>query len=256
MHLQAEQLTLAKGSRELLKDVSMQCAAGEMIAICGPNGAGKSTLLRVLSGDERRFQGGVTVNNRMLADYSMAQLARVRAVMPQKVDMPFSFAARDIILMAAPPSVSHADQGRMLAEVGQLFDLGPLLARDYLHLSGGQQQRVQLARVVIQLLQPSLRGKPRFLLLDECTSAMDMAMQQRIFTSLARLKAENIGVVAVMHDLNLASRFADRIMMMHEGRNALCGAAEEVMLPGAIQRIFDLEVTVMQHPRHNCPVLL
>ncbi|HEY9032513.1 MAG TPA: heme ABC transporter ATP-binding protein [Pseudomonadales bacterium] len=255
MVLQAESVTVEKQRRRLLDNINMHCAAGEMLAICGPNGAGKSTLLRVLAGDQHS-SGRVDINGRPLPGYNAASLAMVRAVMPQKVELPFSFAVRDVILMGLRHGLPAASRQQLLDEVSGRFDLAGLLALDYQHLSGGQQQRVQLARVVIQLLQPGLRGQPRYLLLDECSSAMDVAMQQRMFASLRQLLADRIGVIAVMHDLNLASRFADRLLMLRDGRLVLSGSASEVIRPCHLQDVFALEAQVIRHPQHGCPVVL
>lgn len=255
MTLIAENLTIKANKKVLLTEANFRCEAGEVIALCGPNGAGKSTLLKALSGDLAYQEGRIMLNNQRLSDYSHRELALNRAVMPQNIELHFPFSAQQVIEMALLFTENQTDKRTIIQQVAELLSLQNLLHRNYCMLSGGEKQRVQLGRVIAQLLQASTSEK-KFLFLDECTSAMDMAMMHQAFSVLKDISQYGIGIIAVIHDLNLASLYADKIVMIKDQTTAFDGSPEKVITKEIITDVFSTNVSILPHPSLHCPVVL
>lgn len=246
--LEIQSIDYVIGDKTLLSQVELQVKAGELWVILGPNGAGKSTLLNVLSGELTRFQSQVFLNQQPLTAYSANQLARLRAVMPQSVGLEFGFLVKEIValgLLDAPRDQFETLVNQALA----LFDVSHLAQRNYLTLSGGEKQRTHLARVMAQILTPSNTSVERFLLLDECTSNLDLAHQQQVFKVLKQCAHEqNMGVVAVLHDLNLASQFADQALLLNHGEVYASGPVQTVLTKPNIETVYQCSVEVIKRP--------
>ncbi|WP_435948020.1 heme ABC transporter ATP-binding protein [Dryocola sp. BD586] len=249
--LQARRVSLRAGERVLLNDVSLSLSPGEVVALIGPNGAGKSTLLRVLTGYQLPDGGGVSLAERPLDEWTNEALSRQRAVMRQRSGMAFSWAVEDVIAMGRAPWPAN-DTRRVVSEVMALTGSDSLAGRDFCQLSGGEQQRVQLARALAQLWQ---RGQPHgWLFLDEPTSALDLYHQQHILRLLRRLALMGtLSVCVVVHDLNLAALWADRIILLHEGKVVAQGSPQEVLSEKTLTRWYQAELKVFSHPEHPTP---
>lgn len=242
--------------RDLLRDVSLQVAQGECVAVVGPNGAGKSTLFRLLSGEWAPSQGQIRFNGIPLKKWSLHDLARVRAVMPQASSLSFPFQVREVILMGRMPhDTGRAADEAIVDEVMSICDVQHLAQRHYTDLSGGERQRVQLARVLSQIWQPVALGQ-RLLLLDEPTSALDLAHQLDLMQLVRDVCGKAVTVLVIVHDLNLAARFADRVMMLHNGTPVAVGTPLEVMRPDLIECVFNVKTQVIEHPLYGCPLVV
>ncbi|MDI1265791.1 MAG: heme ABC transporter ATP-binding protein [bacterium] len=241
--LAAQSISMAVGGATLVDRIDLRIAAGELIAIVGPNGAGKSTLLRMLSGDLRPTGGEIRLKQRDIRAYPPRQLAHHRAMLSQHVNVTFPFTVEEIVQMGAGETGRAAAQRLVeaaLAEVG----LTPFAQRQLPTLSGGEQQRAHFARVLVQLACGEANHGPGLLLLDEPTSSLDMRHQIDLVET-ARARARNgTAVIAVLHDLNLAMRFADRILLLHRGRLAVDGRRAEAITADTIRRIFEIDVTI------------
>lgn len=253
--LRAENISLYAKQKILLKDIHFSCEPGQLIALCGPNGAGKSSLLKVLAGDIPTSAGEVFYNQQDIAQQSAQSLAKTRAVMPQSLQVSFNLSAFAVIEMGLMFCQSDNEKQTIIKKMAALLDIEHLLKRDYNGLSGGEQQRVQLARVIGQTQQQACTAQ-RYLLLDECTSAMDMAMMHKAFAVLRDIKKDNIGIVAVVHDLNLASLYADKIILLKQGQGHSEGCPHTVITQNTINSVFQTSVEVIQHPKHQKPVIL
>ncbi|QMV51367.1 heme ABC transporter ATP-binding protein [Ewingella americana] len=249
--LRAENLRLTAGPRCLIDDVSLQLNSGEVVALIGPNGAGKSTLLRLLTGFLPADQGYCELAGKALSDWAPQELARTRAVMRQSSELAFNFSVRQVInLGRAPHGKGHHAQA--VQQVMEQTDCLTLADRDYRELSGGEQQRVQLARVLVQLWQPT--PTPRWLFLDEPTSALDLYHQQHTLRLLRRLTRESpLAVCCVLHDLNLAALYADRIVLLHQGRVVAFGTPTEVLTAETLGQWYHADLGVNQHPESAVP---
>jgi iron complex transport system ATP-binding protein len=252
----------------LLEGVSLEVRRGEVVAIVGPNGAGKSTLRRALCGEVELSGGEVRMSGRTLAEWTALERARVRAVMPQESTLAFPFTAFEVALMGRLPHLRGAEGARDY-EIAFLaleaVEARHLAERLYPTLSGGEKQRVQLARVLAQIWEPTSsdeRGgkgageRERFLLLDEPTSNLDLAHQHSTLAVARRLAFEGVGVLVVLHDLNLAAQYGDRIVMLKDGGIAYTGRPHEVLTREAIREVFGVEAVVTAHPSVDCPLVV
>ncbi|BEO13449.1 heme ABC transporter ATP-binding protein [Serratia marcescens] len=250
-NLTARELRYSLGTRRLINDVSLSLAGGEMVAIIGPNGAGKSTLLRLLTGYLTPDCGECRLLGRPLEHWAPQQLAKVRAVMRQYSDLAFPFSVEEVVSMGRAPH-GKRDEHQAIQQVMAQTDCLALAQRDYRQLSGGEQQRVQLARVLAQLWQP--QPSPTWLFLDEPTSALDLYHQQhtlRLLRSLTR--QQPLGVCCVLHDLNLAALYADRILLLHQGRLVASGTPQEVLQTEILTRWYQADLGVVHHPEVSLP---
>jgi iron complex transport system ATP-binding protein len=253
--LEARNLTYQIGRKVLLRDLSLQAHTGELLAIVGANGAGKSTLLKLLSREYQPTAGHLRLRGKMLADYSDAQLARLRAVLPQHNALSLPFLARELVMMGRYPhfDAQPTEQDQMIVEASmQKAGALPLANRTYPTLSGGEQQRVQLARVLAQIWDTP-HG---LLLLDEPTTGLDWLHQHHLLEVARAFARKGYCVIAVLHDLNLAVQYADRILMLRQGEALAYGSARETMTEENIYLTFDLPVRVMEHPDLDCPLIL
>ncbi|ELN4155936.1 heme ABC transporter ATP-binding protein [Citrobacter braakii] len=250
----AENLVYHIQERRLTDDVSLTLPDGEIIAILGPNGAGKSTLLRQLTGYLQPHSGRCSMFGKPLDKWSITELAKTRAVMRQNSHMAFPFSVQEVIRMGRHPYRTR-NTGDETEYIMALCDCQTLAARDYRHLSGGEQQRVQLARLLVQLWEPE--PGPKWLFLDEPTSALDIHHQQHLFRLLRRLVRERqFNVCCVLHDLNLAARYADRVVLMERGRIVDNGYPQDVLKQRSLNALYGADLTVINEPEHRTPIIV
>lgn len=249
MMLTAEHLTFGYANRTLINDVSLNIKASEIVIIIGPNGAGKSTLLRLLTGYQKPASGECYLLNKPLSQWSEMQLSKIRTVMLQQSQLTFPFKVKEVVAMGrAPYGKLHFDQA--VQESMQQTDCLELTDRDYRSLSGGEQQRVQLARVLAQLWQPEPTEK--LLFLDEPTSALDLYHQQHTLRLLKHLVSkEKLAVCCILHDLNLAALYADKILLIHQGRIVEQGTPADVLTVEKIHRWYGVESGIFNHPNYS-----
>ncbi len=253
--LQANSLTYRPGPKGLLQNVSLTVRPGEVLAIIGANGAGKSTLLKLLSGDLKPSAGEVLLDDKPLVQWPPAQLARRRAVLAQQHTLALAFQVRELVLLGRYPHFGGqptAHDHAVVAAALDLVGLGHLAEREYLTLSGGEQQRTQLARVLAQVWE----AEGGVLLLDEPLTGLDLRHQHQTLAVARQLARRGFGVVAVLHDLNLAAQYADQVLLLHQGRPVASGPPAEVLTPDYIQLGFGLEVELLTHPGLGCPLIL
>lgn len=242
-------LTYAVGGRRLLDDVTVTFPAGAFSVIVGPNGAGKSTLLRALCRELVPQAGEVRYGDRRLAAWTDPELARGRAVLSQTVELGFPLRVWEVVLMGRYPHFTGRPAARDEAacEAAMRYvDVWEWAERDYLTLSGGERQRVQFARVLAQIWEPT-PGHARYLLLDEPLTFLDIRHQLDFLERIRTLMAGgDLVVVGVLHDLNLAARFADQVVMMAGGRVLAAGAPGEVLTPDDVARAFGVRPVVQE----------
>lgn len=252
--LECHAASLQVNGRELLCDISLQLVPGEMLALIGPNGAGKSSLLRILSGEWRPGSGEVRLNELPLDAWTRRELALQRAVMSQADRLDFPFTATEVVTLGRTPHRASPAQDTRIAQAAlEAVAALPLARRLYTTLSGGERQRVQLARALAQIWQ-SGPDQPRYLLLDEPTASLDLAHQHGMLQLLNRLTLQGIGILIVLHDLNLAARYADRVALLSAGRLAACGRPTDVMQPEVLSRIYGLPLRALRVESADYPL--
>lgn len=244
--LVAAGVTVQRGSARLLDAVDLSVTSGEFVAVLGPNGAGKSTLLGAIAGDFALTSGSVTINGRSVHEFSPRDLAQVRAVLPQQIVISFPFSVREVVAMGRNPWRNDNDRSVIDAAMRRL-DVDALSKRTYQTLSVGEQARVSMARVLAQ--------DTPLLLLDEPTAVLDIGQQERFLTVARSLVDEGRGVVAVLHDLNVAMRFATRVVVLHEGRCVASGEPSSVLTPALLSNVYHQRIRV-DHTTDGRPVIL
>ena len=231
----AKNLVVTRTNTTLLNDVSLEVTTGELVAVLGPNGAGKSTLLGALSGDFPLAGGSVAINEDNIATMTPKTLARLRAVLPQQIAISFPFTVREIVAMGRGPWLDGNDDERIESAM-QRLEVTALQKRTYQTLSVGEQARVSMARVLAQ--------DTPLLLLDEPTAVLDIGQQERFLAIARTLVDEGRGVVAVLHDLNVAMRFATRVVVLHEDRCVASGDPQSVLTPALLSNVYHQNIQV------------
>ena len=247
--LQAQDIHFCIRNRPIVDRASVILLPGELTVILGPNGAGKSTLFKVLSGENQCKHGYVVYNGQELQKFTPKQLAQVRAVMPQHSSLTFPFKVEEVIELGLM-SLGKSYRIGLLEEVMKVTQTWDFRDQLYGNLSGGEKQRVQLARVLIQIWEK--KPFPRYLLLDEPTSSMDIALQHLVLQIIKIIKKRNIAVLAILHDLNLAAHYADKVVLMANGLIYKQGNVQETLTASNLREVFDYPIQVIppstEHP--------
>jgi iron complex transport system ATP-binding protein len=255
--IRASDISVRLAGRQVLHGVSFEAVPGAMTAIVGPNGSGKTTTLKVASGELAPSAGEVTINGRDLTSFRPWELALKRGVLPQSTVISFPFTVREIVRLGLSAGTAEVPSHERIAdEALEAVDLAGFSARFYQELSGGEQQRVQLARVLCQISAPVVDGEPRYLLLDEPVSSLDIRHQLTIMRLARQFCTEGGGVIAVMHDLNLTAMFADQIVMMKAGRIRARGAPKDVLTDETMEAVFGCRMRVSVAPGRDVPFVL
>ncbi len=238
----------------MLAGVDLQLHAGEVLGVLGPNGAGKSTLLGALCGELEPSEGRVTLDGRALGDWPGQERARRLAVLPQSSTLSFAFPVAEVVAMGRLPHASGRVRDAEIVDAAlHAADAQHLRGRSYLALSGGERQRVHLARVLAQLW-PGRAGQ--VLLLDEPTSALDPLHQHTTLQAVRDFASQGAAVLVILHDLNLAARYCDRILLLQDGRPHALGSPETVLQAEPLQAVFGLEVLIQCHPERGHPLIV
>lgn len=250
----ASHLWASYGSQPVLRNVSIEVRGAEMVALAGPNGSGKTTLLKVLSGVRKPDSGSVRLDGQDVRHVSPRVRARRLAVVSQGVEAHLMYRVRELVAMGRAPYHGYwrneTQQDRIA--VRQALDatgIADLADRRFADLSGGEQQRVMLAMALAQ--------ESDLLLLDEPTVHLDLHYQAELLELLARLHLERgVGVLAVMHDLNLAGLYFDRLVVLQRGEIVAEGGAADVLRDQDSLAVFRAPLSIVDHPRAGVPQVL
>ena len=251
-------LSVGRSGLWLLDGVSCEFPVGKLCMVLGPNGAGKTTLLRCLDGGLKPSRGTVELDGRPLSQWTHQALATRRGVLPQHSNLDFPFTVWDVVLMGRSPHPTTDQENQAIVEqVLDYCDCLHLASRSFPTLSGGEQQRVHTARVLVQIWQ-SDNDLPRYLILDEPVSALDLSHQYALFHLLKGwIEKFPLGIICSLHNLNLAAQFADRCLLLDQGKLITSGTAQQVLTEPTLSRIFDLDMQVSPHPQNpNIPLIM
>lgn len=252
--LDVESLSLTRGTTEVLHGIHLQLQPGQVLGVLGPNGAGKSSLLGALCGELTPTSGEVRLDGRALGDWPGQARAQRLAVLPQVSTLGFSFSVEEVVGMGRLPHASGQARDREIVSAAlAAADASHLAERSYLALSGGERQRVHLARVLAQLWP----GEPgTTLLLDEPTSALDPLYQHTTLQAVRRFAERGAAVLVILHDLNLAARYCDHILLLEQGRCHALDTPQRVLTPTALKAVFGIDVLVQPHPERGHPLII
>jgi len=249
LKLEIGDLSLSIDGKRILKDISLSVGEGEFLALMGPNGSGKTTLLRCVMNYLKPEQGAILVDAKPIHTMSDRALAQLFAVVPQTSQIEFPFSAFEMVMMGRTPHARSRLSGdskldaTAVRRAMEKTNTWKFADRDFSSLSGGERQRVIIARALAQ--------EPEILLLDEPTVYLDITGQLEIMDLLRELNRGGLTIVAVMHDINLASRYCGKIALINEGRLESHGTPDEVFTPENITRIYDVDVIVRRDPLTN-----
>ncbi len=250
--VEARELSYRVGKSELVKRVSLALEARQLTVLVGPNGAGKSTLLRLLSGELPATNGEISFDGKPLAAWDRVELARRRAMLAQASELSFAFVVEDVVRLGRSP---HGDRDaaitREIIEAAMgAGDCKHLRDRLYVTLSGGEQQRVHAARVFAQVWE---NNGTRALFLDEPTASLDLVHQHQLLACAQSFAKRGAAVACVLHDLNLAAHYADRVIVLNHGTLVADGTARDVFTAQLLAEVFGVDAVVAPHPLLGCP---
>jgi len=256
--ISAEQIKYSVGTKNILNNISVEFLPGTCNLIIGPNGSGKSTLIKLLSGEINNFDGQLRYNGSDIKNLTKLALAASRAVLSQQTELSFPMTIEEVVMLGRNPHFEFnptKKDAKIVKEVMALLDLNSFTHRNYQTLSGGEKQRVHYARVLAQIWEVP-KGEQRYLFLDEPLNNLDIYYQQ-IFLSIAvSLLNDTTTLIGVVHDINIALRYADQLFFLKDGALIKNGAPEKIMDAILIKEVFNIDTQLMLHPSTGKPVVL
>ena len=244
-------VSVKRGARCVVSALSLTLEPGEWMGVLGPNGAGKSSLLSACTGELPVASGSIQLDEQTLDPNNALQLARVRAVLPQQSQLAFGLSVREIIQMGAYAFPEHSEQqvSRWCDRAVAAVDLHMHLDQPYHALSGGEQQRVQFARVMVQALAIQQASGHAYLFLDEPTASLDPRHQGLLMRVVKKLVTEeNMGAMAVLHDLNMAARWCDKIVLLSPDHPPRHGPVSEMLTQETLESVYGMAMQIVRHP--------
>lgn len=240
--LDIRDLSFAYSSREILKDINMKLFKGDIVSIIGPNGAGKSTLLKAIANILAVKKGDIIIKDMNLKHIPLKELAKIQGYVPQNYNSSFKINVMEVMLMGRKPhrgwSVTKEDL-KVVERVAEYLGLQSMIKKDITELSGGEKQKVMMAKALVQ--------EPDILLLDEPTSALDIKYQLEVLELLNNLsKEENKLVVMVMHNLEMAARFSNKLILLKAGEIHSFGEPKQVLTEENIKDVYEVEVKILK----------
>jgi iron complex transport system ATP-binding protein len=232
--------------RMILSDVSFAVTKGEFFVIIGPNGAGKTSLLKIIAGLEKAQQGSVVIRGENITDYTRRSISQVLAIVPQQIEVGFPFSVSETVIMGRTPHLGilgmESEKDFIIAQEAMAFtDVTHLADRKLFQLSGGELQRVIIARAICQ--------QPDIILLDEPTTALDPAHQLKIMDLMEKFRREHgTTIIMVSHDLNLASMYGDRLLLLQDGLVVKTGAPKAVLNKELLEESYGCQMQVDESP--------
>lgn len=251
---------LMAGDARILEDISFSLPEKSILAVIGPNGAGKSSLIKGLTGDDSggiyRSGGEVRFAGYPMEKNYLRLHARHIAVLPQHSLLNFPFLVEEVIGLGRLPHNTGAQRNRQIVEeVSRHLDVQSLLSRTYTSLSGGEKQRAQLARVLAQIWEP-VDEKPRLLILDEPLNSLDIGHQLQVMKLLKTITQQGVSIITVLHDINMAARFANQLLALKGGRQLQFNNIEEVLTKTTLEQLYDVSVEFVRHTASNRPLVV
>jgi iron complex transport system ATP-binding protein len=251
MSVEVKNLSWEVNSKKILDDISLSISSGEIITILGPNGAGKSSFLKIISGDLQCTEGQVYFDQSNLDDISIQDRSFIRSVMSQSQDVVYDFSTREIIEMGwldRGISSYSEDFKKAIDQISEECSVKNLLEQSFNTLSGGEKRRVHFARTLVQLWRPSGSDDPRYMFLDEPTANLDILHEQKMMKLIQKKRDEGLGILLILHDLNLAAKYSDQVALLNEGRLVDKGLPKTVLTEDTLSAVYGLKMNVEKNP--------
>jgi iron complex transport system ATP-binding protein len=256
--ISVEQIKYSVGAKNILNNISIQFLPGTCNLIIGPNGSGKSTLIKLLSGELNNYDGRVMYNGADIKTFTKLRLAASRAVLSQQTELSFPMTVEEVVMLGRNPHFEFNPTKKdleIVKEVINLLDLNSFIYRNYQSLSGGEKQRVHYARVLAQIWE-SPNGEQRYLFLDEPLNNLDIYYQEHFLKMAVSLLNETTTLIGVVHDINIALRYANQLSFLKEGAIIKNGAPAKIVDAILIKEVFNVDTQVMAHPSSGKPIVL
>jgi iron complex transport system ATP-binding protein len=256
--LKTENICYRIEKKQILNDISATFIPGEFNMILGPNGSGKSSFLKIFSGEINDYTGSVLYNDNKIATVKKEELAKYRAVMSQQPELSFPLTVDEVVMMGRYPHFTFNPGKKdedICNEVMERMNLASFKERNYLTLSGGEKQRVQYARVLSQIWEKPKTGC-RYLFLDEPLTNLDINYQQEFLQVAREFTKKNTVLIAVMHDINLATQYADKLFFLKEGSLAAHGKPKDILSEELIKNVFNVRSTIINNPVTGAPLVI
>ena len=239
-------LSFSINDKLLIRDITLDIFEGDMVSIIGPNGSGKSTLIKLVSNELDANSGSIIIKDKLNSSWSIKELSKFRAVLTQSGHLSFPFSTFDIIKMGRYPFDTNKDvNDKICAELIDLLDLNNQIDQVYTTLSGGEKQRVQLARVFAQIWSDNTyEGK--ILMLDEPTSFLDIKHQYSLFKILKSLNNKGLTIMMVLHDINHALSYSEKIIMLKDSNLMGFGKINEIINSEILEKLFNLKLNLIK----------
>jgi iron complex transport system ATP-binding protein len=255
--LKLRNISYAIGEKRILQNISVSFEPGKIHMILGPNGSGKSSLLKIFSGETKNYIGDIEYENKNIRLIQTLELAKRRAVLSQQPHLQFPLLVHEVIMMGRYPHFNFnpsKEDEKICDEVINTLKLGGFRNRDYTTLSGGEKQRVQYARVLAQIWES--KEEMRFLFLDEPLNNLDIKYQKE-FLDIAKLFLnKQTTIIAIIHDINLAIRYADELHFMKEGRLIASGKSSSLLSEELINDVFEIDSKILKTDEMDFPVIV
>ena len=251
MSVRCESIDIKLNKREILKNISIEVKENEILSIIGPNGAGKSTLLKSLAGDVNPTNGNIFYDEININQIDIQERAFTRSVMSQLQPIAFDFSVKEIVEMGwiNRGESKYADQfDDAVKEVILKCGVKDLIDRNFNNLSGGEQRRIHFARTLLQLWRPSNSSDPKYLFLDEPTANLDLTYEIKLLNIVKDVAQEGAGVILVLHDLNLAAKFSDKVAILKDGLLIDIGLPKDILKSTLLSDIYEIKVEVKNDP--------
>ncbi|WP_254493763.1 heme ABC transporter ATP-binding protein [Bartonella sp. B1099] len=256
--IEAVNICVQRGKKQILNHINLQAKSGAFTIIIGPNGSGKSTFVKALSG-EIPYSGKITLNGYDVRQTKTYEMAKMRAVLPQSTTLVFPFLVHEVVglgLSVNQITIAKAELHNLIQEALERVDLSDYGNLYYHQLSGGEQARVQLARVLCQIWKPIYNGVPRWMILDEPIASLDIQHQIIVMDIAKQFAHSGGGVLAVLHDLNLAAHYADNMILLKKGEIYCEGNASAVLTTQNLRNVYHCSLNVSELPKEDIPFIL
>ena len=247
MSIKAKNLSFAYSDKTILSDITLEVISGEILTVVGPNGSGKSTFLKLLSGDLQPTQGNIFYHEEPLQKISIMNLAKMRSVMTQSTQIIYDYTVREIIEMGwinQGFTTSLRDFNSALTEVSKKCDVDGLLDMKFNYLSGGEKKRVHFARTLLQIWNKDHDLKKKYILLDEPSSNLDLYRELQLIRVLQNEAKLGLGVLLIIHNLNLAMKYSNKIAVLNNGKIAYYGDNMGLIGNDLLSTVFNIPISV------------